>query len=123
VSHVNYKNVKITFVAPAASPEYDLVIIGGGSGGLACAKEAVAQGAKVAVLDYVQPSPRSTKWGLGGTCVNVGCIPKKLMHHASMLGEAIEVNIFLYNCTSIINYAVFFVRRIPDPLAGGYLVK
>jgi pyruvate/2-oxoglutarate dehydrogenase complex dihydrolipoamide dehydrogenase (E3) component len=122
VSHVNYKNVKITFIAPAASPEYDLVIIGGGSGGLACAKEAVAQGAKVAVLDYVQPSPRSTKWGLGGTCVNVGCIPKKLMHHASMLGEAIEVNIFLYNFASI-NFAVFFVHRIPDPLAGGYLVK
>ncbi|XP_065349922.1 thioredoxin reductase 2, mitochondrial [Cloeon dipterum] len=70
--------------------EYDLVVIGGGSGGLACAKEAVAQGARVAVLDYVQPSPRSTKWGLGGTCVNVGCIPKKLMHHASLLGEAIE---------------------------------
>ncbi len=31
-----------------------------------------------------------TKWGLGGTCVNVGCIPKKLMHHAALLGEAIE---------------------------------
>ena len=31
-----------------------------------------------------------TKWGLGGTCVNVGCIPKKLMHHASLLGESIE---------------------------------
>lgn len=64
-------------------------MIGGGSGGLACAKEAVAQGAKVAVLDYVKPSPRGTKWGLGGTCVNVGCIPKKLMHQASLLGDAI----------------------------------
>ncbi len=31
-----------------------------------------------------------TKWGLGGTCVNVGCIPKKLMHHAAMLGGAID---------------------------------
>ena len=29
-----------------------------------------------------------TKWGLGGTCVNVGCIPKKLMHHAALAGEA-----------------------------------
>lgn len=38
--------------------EYDLVVIGGGSGGLACAKEAVSHGAKVAVLDYVVPSPR-----------------------------------------------------------------
>lgn len=70
--------------------DYDLVVIGGGSGGLACAKEAVQFGAKVAVLDFVKPSPRGTKWGLGGTCVNVGCIPKKLMHQASLLGEAIH---------------------------------
>lgn len=72
--------------------EYDLVVIGGGSGGLACAKEAAQHGAKVAVLDFVKPSPQGTKWGLGGTCVNVGCIPKKLMHHASLLGEAIHVS-------------------------------
>ena len=67
------------------------MVIGGGSGGLACAKEAAAHGARVAVLDYVNPSPQGTKWGLGGTCVNVGCIPKKLMHHAALLGEAIQV--------------------------------
>lgn len=70
--------------------DYDLVVIGGGSGGLACAKEAVVQGAKVAVLDYVTPTPLGTKWGLGGTCVNVGCIPKKLMHQAALLGEAVH---------------------------------
>ena len=73
--------------------EYDLVVIGGGSGGLACAKEAAQLGAKVAVLDFVKPSPLGTKWGLGGTCVNVGCIPKKLMHQASLLGEAIHVSL------------------------------
>lgn len=70
---------------------YDLVVIGGGSGGLAAAKEAVGLGAKVAVLDYVTPSPIGTTWGLGGTCVNVGCIPKKLMHQAALLGEAVHV--------------------------------
>ncbi|XP_049695272.1 thioredoxin reductase 2, mitochondrial isoform X2 [Helicoverpa armigera] len=70
--------------------DYDLAVIGGGSGGLACAKEAVNLGAKVAVLDYVTPSPQGTKWGLGGTCVNVGCIPKKLMHQAALLGESIH---------------------------------
>lgn len=53
--------------------DYDLVVIGGGSGGLAASKEAVKQGAKkVAVLDFVKPSPAGTTWGLGGTCVNVG---------------------------------------------------
>ncbi|XP_052872284.1 thioredoxin reductase 1, mitochondrial-like [Anopheles cruzii] len=70
--------------------DYDLVVIGGGSGGLACAKEAAQLGAKVAVLDFVKPSPRGTVWGTGGTCVNVGCIPKKLMHQAALLGEAIH---------------------------------
>ncbi|XP_022907769.1 thioredoxin reductase 2, mitochondrial isoform X2 [Onthophagus taurus] len=70
--------------------EYDLIVIGGGSGGLACAKEAAGLGAKVAVLDYVTPTPIGTKWGLGGTCVNVGCIPKKLMHQAALLGEAVH---------------------------------
>lgn len=44
-------------------------------------------GAKVALADFVKPSPLGTKWGLGGTCVNVGCIPKKLMHFAATLGE------------------------------------
>lgn len=47
-------------------------------------------GAKVAVCDFVQPSPAGTKWGLGGTCVNVGCIPKKLMHQAALLGEGMS---------------------------------
>lgn len=36
-------------------------------------------------------------WGLGGTCVNVGCIPKKLMHQAGLLGQAIKVSHIL--CT------------------------
>ncbi|NXR05385.1 TRXR2 reductase, partial [Sagittarius serpentarius] len=70
--------------------EYDLLVIGGGSGGLACAKEAAQFGREVAVLDYVEPSPQGTKWGLGGTCVNVGCIPKKLMHQAALLGSALK---------------------------------
>lgn len=81
---------------------YDLLVIGGGSGGLAAAKEAVALGAKVGVLDFVSPSPRGTTWGLGGTCVNVGCIPKKLMHQAALLGEAIHE-------------AASFGWQLPDP--------
>jgi thioredoxin reductase (NADPH) len=43
------------------------------------------QGAKVVCLDHVSPSPHGSFWGLGGTCVNVGCIPKKLMHQAALL--------------------------------------
>ncbi|XP_039728808.1 thioredoxin reductase 2, mitochondrial isoform X2 [Pteropus medius] len=74
----------------AGRQDYDLLVIGGGSGGLACAKEAAQLGKKVAVVDYVEPSPRGTRWGLGGTCVNVGCIPKKLMHQAALLGGMIR---------------------------------
>lgn len=70
--------------------EYDLIVIGGGSGGLAASKEAAAHGKKVAVLDFVKPSPKGTTWGLGGTCVNVGCIPKKLMHQAALLGQSVK---------------------------------
>lgn len=69
---------------------YDLIVIGGGSGGLACSKQAAEHGAKVVVLDFVKPSWAGTTWGLGGTCVNVGCIPKKLMHTAALLGESLH---------------------------------
>lgn len=74
---------------PNHSYSYDLVVIGGGSGGLACAKEAAALNPdlRIALCDFVKPSPQGTKWGLGGTCVNVGCIPKKLMHTAALMGD------------------------------------
>src|SRR5215510_5705462 len=49
---------------------YDLIAIGGGSGGLAVAQRAAQLGARAAVIE---PGP------LGGTCVNLGCIPKKAM--------------------------------------------
>lgn len=78
--------------------DYDLVVIGGGSGGLACAKEAAkllestGDNPRVALLDYVKPSPHGTTWGLGGTCVNVGCIPKKLCHFAGIIGETMKLD-------------------------------
>ena len=53
--------------------DYDFAVIGGGSGGMAAAKMAASHGARVALFDFVKPSPKGTKWGLGGTCVNVGC--------------------------------------------------
>lgn len=70
--------------------DYDLIVIGGGSAGLACAKEANALGAQVLCVDYVKPTPKGNSWGIGGACVNVGCIPKKIMHEAALLGEALH---------------------------------
>lgn len=69
---------------------FDLFVIGGGSGGLSCARAAAALGKKVGLADFVKPSPPGTKWGLGGTCVNVGCIPKKLFHFTSLLGQQLQ---------------------------------
>eukprot|EP00759_Apiculatamorpha_spiralis_P042886 PhF_6_TR40658/c0_g1_i1/m.61065/K22182/TXNRD; thioredoxin reductase (NADPH) len=68
----------------------DLLIIGGGSGGVAAAKRAAKHGANVVIADYVTPTPIGTKWGFGGTCVNVGCIPKKLMHTAGLHGDLMK---------------------------------
>ncbi|KAJ2580905.1 Glutathione reductase [Coemansia sp. RSA 1836] len=61
---------------------FDFIVIGGGSGGLACARRAASYGAKVAVIEG---SGR-----LGGTCVNVGCVPKKVMFNGASIVEALE---------------------------------
>eukprot|EP01079_Euglenida_sp_SAG-EU17-18_P003351 gene3351-637_t len=93
----------------ASSAKFDLIVLGGGSGGIATAKHAAnAYGKRVACVDFVRPSPPGSTWsgfpspcfhptgradrlllawGLGGTCVNVGCIPKKLMHASSLIGS------------------------------------
>ena len=70
--------------------EYDLFVIGGGSGGISAARNAASSGKKVALADFVKPSPVGSSWGLGGTCVNVGCIPKKLMHFSGLLADMRE---------------------------------
>ncbi|EFP13311.1 CRE-TRXR-2 protein [Caenorhabditis remanei] len=69
---------------------YDLIVIGGGSGGLSCSKRAAELGAKVALIDAVEPTPNGYAWGIGGTCANVGCIPKKLMHQAALVGKELK---------------------------------
>ncbi len=61
--------------------DFDLFVIGGGSGGVRCARIAATHGARVAIAE-------STYWG--GTCVNVGCVPKKLMVMAADYGMAAD---------------------------------
>jgi glutathione reductase (NADPH) len=61
--------------------QFDLIVIGGGSGGLACAQRAALHGARVLLAE---PGP------LGGTCVNVGCVPKKIMYHAAELAHGLH---------------------------------
>ncbi len=60
--------------------DYDLFVIGGGSGGVRAARMAALAGAKVALAE---------EWRMGGTCVIRGCIPKKLLVYASQFKENI----------------------------------
>ncbi|NXT66972.1 TRXR1 reductase, partial [Chaetops frenatus] len=53
-------------------------------------QEAAKYEKKVMVLDFVTPTPQGCSWGLERTCVNVGCIPKTLMHQAALLGQALQ---------------------------------
>ena len=62
-----------------AEYDYDLFVIGAGSGGVRAARTAAAAGARVAIAEDRY---------LGGTCVNVGCVPKKLYSYAAHFGEA-----------------------------------
>ncbi len=60
---------------------YDLIAIGGGSGGLSVAERAASYGRRCAVIEMGR---------LGGTCVNVGCVPKKVMWYAASLAHALD---------------------------------
>lgn len=61
--------------------DYDLVVVGGGSGGVRAARMSAALGAKVAICE---------ERALGGTCVNLGCIPKKLLSYGAEYGAHFE---------------------------------
>ncbi|MGR5049496.1 glutathione-disulfide reductase [Photobacterium damselae] len=61
---------------------FDYICIGGGSGGIASANRAAMYGAKVALIEAK---------ALGGTCVNVGCVPKKVMWHGAQIAEAMHL--------------------------------
>lgn len=66
---------------PPVSRSFDYLVIGGGSGGLASARRAAEFGVKAAVIE-------EARWG--GTCVNVGCVPKKVMFNTAMHAEFIH---------------------------------
>lgn len=61
---------------------YDYLAIGGGSGGIASINRAASYGKKCAIIEAKH---------LGGTCVNVGCVPKKVMWHGAQIAEAIKL--------------------------------
>src|SRR5262245_51006247 len=60
--------------------KFDLLVLGGGSGGIASAVRAARHGATVALVEEKY---------LGGTCVNLGCVPKKIMFNASIIADVL----------------------------------
>ena len=86
---------------------YDYLVIGGGSGGLASARRAAGHGARVAVIEKAR---------LGGTCVNVGCVPKKVMFNAATVAEVSRsltiVTLCLRMSSNVSNSWLTFVNHI-----------
>nr|XP_036853597.1 glutathione reductase, mitochondrial [Manis javanica] len=88
----------------AGAVAYDYLVIGGGSGGLASARRAAELGARVAVVESHK---------LGGTCVNVGCVPKKVMWNTAVHSEFLHdhVDYGFESCESKFSWRVIKEKR------------
>ncbi|MBF0784262.1 glutathione-disulfide reductase [Muribacter muris] len=91
---------------------YDYIAIGGGSGGIASVNRAASYGKKCAIIEAKQ---------LGGTCVNVGCVPKKVMFYGAQIAEAIhqyapdygfDVKVNNFNFAKLVENRTAYISRI-----------
>lgn len=102
--------------------QFDLIVIGGGSGGLAAAQRAAEYGARVALIEQGR---------LGGTCVNVGCVPKKVMWNAATLAHALhdareygfELSIGRHDWAGLKQRRDAYIRRLNDIYAANLAKK
>ncbi|MEJ2390942.1 MAG: glutathione-disulfide reductase [Gammaproteobacteria bacterium] len=93
--------------------EYDLIAIGAGSGGLSAAERAAEYGARTAVIESGR---------LGGTCVNVGCVPKKVMWFGAHLADALrdmpsygfDVSLNRFDWASLVQAREGYIKGIND---------
>jgi glutathione reductase (NADPH) len=92
--------------------DFDYICIGGGSGGIASANRAAMHGKKVAIIEAKH---------IGGTCVNVGCIPKKAMWYGAQVAEAIhryapdygfDVTVNNFNWQTLVDSREAYIKRI-----------
>ncbi|MGD8927172.1 MAG: FAD-dependent oxidoreductase, partial [Thioalkalispiraceae bacterium] len=92
---------------------YDLIAIGAGSGGLSAAERAAEYGAKTAVIENKK---------LGGTCVNVGCVPKKVMWFGAHLADSLkdmpayglDVNLKAFDWSKLVESREKYIKGIND---------
>lgn len=104
-------------IEPVTDNHFDFLVIGGGSGGIAAARRAAKHGAKVAVFEAGH---------LGGTCVNVGCVPKKIMWQAAQLLEAthdaedygFDIQSKGHNWNALVEKREAYLRRLNGIYAG-----
>uniref|UniRef100_A0AAA9T5M0 Glutathione reductase, mitochondrial n=3 Tax=Bos TaxID=9903 RepID=A0AAA9T5M0_BOVIN len=91
-------------LSAGAEISYDYLVIGGGSGGLASARRAAELGARAAVVE---------RHKLGGTCVNVGCVPKKVMWNTAVHSEFMHdhVDYGFQSCESKFNWRIIKEKR------------
>lgn len=91
---------------------YDYIAIGGGSGGIASVNRAAVLGKKCALIEAKQ---------IGGTCVNLGCVPKKVMWHAAQIAEALhryspdygfDITLNRFDWTTLVKNRSAYIERI-----------
>ncbi len=95
------------------SRHYDLVAIGGGSGGLSAAEQAALYGRRCAVIE---------SGDMGGTCVNVGCVPKKVMWYGANLAHALadatdygfDVTVHGFDWNALVRARETYIKGIND---------
>lgn len=92
---------------------YDLIAIGGGSGGLSAAERAATYGAKCAVIESGK---------MGGTCVNVGCVPKKVMWYGAEMAQSLknapsygfDINVYGFSWAKLVAAREQYIKGIND---------
>ena len=90
---------------------YDYIAIGGGSGGIASINRAASYGKKCAIIEAKH---------LGGTCVNVGCVPKKVMFYGAQVAEAINNYAPAYGFDVEVKSLLREISREPSSLHRSY---
>ncbi|MGL4937106.1 glutathione-disulfide reductase, partial [Shewanella sp.] len=99
---------------------FDYICLGAGSGGIASANRAAMRGAKVLLIEAKQ---------IGGTCVNVGCVPKKVMWYGAHIAEAMnlyakdygfDVSVNKFDWNTLVNSRETYIGRIHEAYGRGF---
>ncbi|MBB1268845.1 glutathione-disulfide reductase [Shewanella sp. SR44-3] len=100
--------------------EFDYICLGAGSGGIASANRAAMRGAKVLLIEAKQ---------VGGTCVNLGCVPKKVMWYGAHIAEAMnlyakdygfDVTVNKFDWSTLVASREAYIGRIHDAYGRGF---